>query len=91
MIYLRAHNSVEEISFEVIKPIVKVKTGQVISEATRQKLSAASRRRWIKTKAVTAARKLTAHTDSVCHPSRPFDTTDPAEQTGGRVLPGILC
>jgi len=58
--YLRDHNSVEEITFEVSKPILKVKTVQVISEATRQKLSAASKRRWMKTKAVTAARKMIA-------------------------------
>lgn len=52
--YLHDRNSVEELRFEVIKPIVKVKAIQVISEVTRQKLSAASQRRWMKAKAVTS-------------------------------------
>jgi hypothetical protein len=49
-IYLCDRNSVEEIPFDLAKPLIKVKTIRVISEVTRQKLSAASKRRWIKTK-----------------------------------------
>jgi len=55
--YLRDRNSVAEIQFEITKPIVKVKMVRVISEATRQKLSAASKRRWMKTK-VCASRQV---------------------------------
>lgn len=54
--YSRSHNSVEELPFEMIKLLIKAKPARLISEVTRQKLTAASKKRWARVQAQAGSR-----------------------------------